>query len=334
MVFMWVLGLIAWSICFVFGFMNSYGETSSLILSIALALAVLLIMGFVIFNLNKWAEGKGRASGTKELVSLLVYVIVSVATTVTGVAYFITFQTKVKDNVQKEAITRIKKVKNMFGFGDTDANSYESYINTMANKYEKSLSLEVADGKYLDSKEKERRIAKFREELTGESKYHDMLENEVGLFHNAEEVYKDGWLYACETAILNWFPWNVKQYVIDLETKSTQWRETLTNLSQQPAWMKNKTSERYEIDLDGETDEDINLETMIKSKDINNYGIVSVLLIVVMQFLMLFPYLRTKDWSRRGPQRYRGDAVIYNPDAASKVGRSNYSDKGDEIDSI
>ncbi|MCC8118181.1 MAG: hypothetical protein LIP09_05445 [Bacteroidales bacterium] len=296
---LWIVGLLAWTICFALGF--NYGHSDSLMVSIILMVAVLAIMGIDIFLLNKWADseagGNKKTAKAKELACLAVF-IVTILLTVNGVAHFITMQGTVKSQVRPEALTRIQELKQMFGNEDTQR-SYLHYVSEMGETYNNAIKKNYADQGTIDVM-----MGKFNDEMRGYGEY-DRLKKTASSF-----------LYNCEYSVLNWFPWDVIEYLDQLDTNTQEWIGSLETLSMNSEWVQ-ENNEPYNPHINAST----NFKQQLANVNLSNYGPVSILIIILLLIMMLLQYVSVKDWSRSGPRRYkptkgsgpRNGPMVYTP---------------------
>ena len=169
---LWVVGLLIWSCCFAMGF--NYGHGDSLLVSLILLVAVLLIMGIAIFFLNRWSTLAGKTAKTKEMACLVTYLIMALLT-VSGVAHFIAVQTDVKTEVRPKALGQIQELRRVFG-NDSKEGSYQSYVSELAGTYRNQMKKDYADEGTVNLA-----VSEFEDEMMGEGEY-ERLKNQANKF--------------------------------------------------------------------------------------------------------------------------------------------------------
>ena len=289
--FLWIAGLLIWSCCFAMGF--NYGHGDSLVVSIILLLAVLAIMGISIFLLNKWANPLSginkKTAKTKELACLCVYVLM-VILTVSGFAHFIAVQTEVKTAVRPLAMNRITELRRVFG-NENKEGSYMAYVQGLSNTYRNAMKANYADESTINLA-----VSEFEDEMMGEGGY-ERLKNQANKF-----------LSNSQQSIDFWIPWTVTEYLTQLDVNTQNWINELVRMSKKNEWVK-ATGEKYESHIDFS----VSLAEQVINPSISDFSVLAIVLIVILQILVLFPYLREKDWSQSGPQKHKSSRfVVYN----------------------
>lgn len=286
--FLWIAGLLIWSCCFAMGF--NYGHGDSLVISIILLLAVLAIMGIAVFLLNKWANPLSsvnkKNAKAKELTCLVVYAIM-VILTLNGFAHFVAVQTDVKSEVRPQALSRINELRRVFG-NENKEGSYISYVHELSATYRNAMKADYADESTVKLA-----VSEFEDEMMGEGNY-ERLKNQSNKF-----------LADCQQSVEYWIPWNVTEYLTQLDLNSENWANDLIRMSERNDWVKT-TGDKYIPHIDTET----KLAAQVINPSISDYSILAIVLIVVLQILVLFPYLRVKDWSQSGPKVHRDNQVV------------------------
>lgn len=308
---LWMVGLVVWSCCFALGF--NYGHGDSLVISIILLVSVLGIMGTDIFFLNRWTDPHGgenkKDASVKEMACLVVYVVMLLLT-IGGVARFVTVQTEIKSKVRTEALSRIEELRAVFGNEDCEG-SYQSYVTEISATYRNEMKKDYADEKTVNIA-----VAEFEDAMMGEGSY-ERLRNQAKAF-----------LAECEYSILNWIPWNVTEYLRALDSNLSEWETELVSLSKKNDWVK-ATGDVYDPHLNIIAP----LAPQVTDSKISNYGLLSIVLILVMQVLILFPYVKGKDWSKSGPIKHKsttGGPVVYGRNG--RINSANRSNKSFEAD--
>lgn len=272
---LWMVGLLAWSCCFALGF--NYGHGDSLMVSLILLLAVLGIMGVDVFLLNKYANPKQGSNNKQnfakwEMVCLVLYAVM-VVLTISGVAHFVTVQTTVKSEVRPEALSRIQELRRVFGTDNVEG-SYQAYVAAMSQTYRNAMKKNYADEGTVNVA-----VAEFEDEMMGQGDY-ELMRNQALAF-----------LDKCEYTVLNWIPWNVTEYLSELDENLSNWEAELVALSEKNEWVI-ESNELYNPRSEA-TD---SLASRVIHSKVADFGALSIVLIVVMQILILLSYLRTKKW--------------------------------------
>ena len=281
---LWVVGLLVWSCCFAMGF--NYGHGDSLLVSVILLFAILAIMGIDVFFLNKWTNpGSGynrKNAKTKEIACLVTYAIM-VLLTINGFAHFVAVQTEVKSEVRPKALNRIQELRRVFG-DDNKGGSYQSYVVELAATYRNAMKKDYADEGTVNLA-----VSEFEDEMMGEGAY-ERLKNQSQKF-----------LSDCEQSIQFWIPWTVTEYLTQLDKNTEDWKVELIRLSEKNEWVK-ATGESYDPHIDST----VNLANQVTNPSVSDYSFLAIIIIIILQIIVLFPYLRGKDWSQSGPQKYSG----------------------------
>lgn len=306
---LWIVGLLAWSCCFALGF--NYGHGDSFVVSLILLIAVLGIMGVDIFLLNKYANpdlGSHRKhAATMEKVCLVVYAVM-VVLTIGGVAHFVTVQTTVKSEVRPEALSRIQELRRVFG-ADNVEGSYQAYVADMSQTYRNAMKKNYADEGTVNVA-----VAEFEDEMMGQGEY-ELMRNQALAF-----------LDECEYTVLNWIPWNVTEYLSELDENLDDWEEKLIDLSEKNEWVI-ESNEPY----DPRSEATDSLASRVINSEVADFGALPIVLIVVMQILILLPYMRERDWSKSNTKKHKG-AFVYDVDSMGEGSSSKQSTKKDNTE--
>lgn len=293
---MWVVALLIWAACFAMGF-NYQG--ASLVVSIVLLVAVFAIMALDIFMLNKWADPEGGTDRSKahakEIACFVVYVVMLVLTA-SGFAHFITVQTEVKSEVRPLAKERIRELRIMFGNENKDG-SYWAYVTEKSETYRNMQRKNNTDVSTVNT-----RVAQFEDDMMGNGDFEQMRSK------------ANSFLKECENSVDNWIPWNVVEYLGKLDENTEEWYNSLRNLSDKTDWVR-ETGEHYESPVKNNE----SLATKVLKPEVGDFGLLSIVLIVVLQIIVLLTYLKTKDWSRRGPIKTSGMRVYNSGTKDSKL---------------
>lgn len=286
-VFLGLLAVCLWSACFAMGFGFGYEFKQSWEIDLLFFLAAFAVMGLVLFLLCKWANPDSGVNyykaRVKEMGCLAAYVLLALLTC-GGFGRFVTVQTELRTALQKKALTRINDLKKMFADEEKEG-SYQYYVEQMAERYQVSLQ-----GKYMDVENIRAAVARFQDDLMGD-------DNST---FNQLKGDADKFLPKCEQTIVNWIPWSLTECVKDLDKYTQEWTEELSDLSETHPWVK-EMSEPYKPQVS----EDVALSGSLQ-KAKSGFGFLSIVLGVILQVMALFPYIRSKDWSRSGPIRYTG----------------------------
>ena len=284
---MWILGLIAWSVCFALGF--NYGNSSSFLITILVFIAVLVVMATDLIILHRQNDPavviNREKARLKEIASLVVYVAM-VAVTITGVARFVTVQNDIKSEVSQLAKTSIDEIYEMFTEEEGATGSYNNYVYTMATRYRASLAMTYSDAGTLDMKE-----ADFVDRMKDYGGYRP-----IGI----DDLIDD-----YDYTVLNWLPWDIAETLGELDKRPSEWAASLTELSEDvlaelwPAAIQDAYQPK--ITVYGPS-----LQSRLTQYDQSNFGLLSIILIVVIQLMIIIPYVWQKDWSLSGPKKYTG----------------------------
>lgn len=281
---LWILGLVAWTVCFALGF--NYGNSNSFLVSVLVFVAVLGIMATDLIILHKQIDPDSIADKSKarvkEIASLVVYVAM-VAVTITGVARFVTIQSQVKPDISKLAKQTIDELYEVFTAEENSAGSYLTYVDEMADRYR-----EYKKRGYPDEGTLNQDVADFIDQMKQNGKYRP-----IG--------YDD---YDLQYKILNWLPWNIAETLDQLDSIPQQWTQSLTDLSASvlaDKWPE-AVVDKYVPTL---TVHNPPLSSRLTSYSQSNFGMLSIVLILILQLMILIPYVWQKDWSMSGPVEYK-----------------------------
>lgn len=293
---LWIIGILAWSVCFALGF--NYGNSSSFLISALVFVAVLGVLATDLIILHRQVDPDAvinrSTAHIKEIASLVVYFAL-VAGTVTGVARFVTIQNDIKKEISPDAKKTIDEVYEMFSEEEDVNGSYSNYVNTMANRYRAYLQKDFLDEGTLDMK-----TADFIDQMKKNGAYRP-----IGI---------DDQIYHYDFTVLNWTPWDIAETLKELDNNPREWADSLT-----------ATSARVLAELwpeagDGSyqpviTEHYPSLYDRLTNYTRSNFGLLSIFLIVVLQLMIIIPYVWQKDWSLSGPREYKdksgnGPAVL------------------------
>ena len=283
---LWILGLVAWTVCFALGF--NYGTSNSFLVSVLVFVAVLGIMMTDLIILHNQIDSDSIADKSKarvkEIASLAVY-FVMVGVTVMGVARFVTIQTHVKSAITPLAMQSIDEVHAMFTDEENSANSYLTYVDEMAVRYRAYKARGYRDKGTLDTY-----TADFIERMKQNGLYRP-----IGI---------DDKIAQYDYRVLNWLPWNIAETLIELDTNPKKWAQSLTDLSESVLaedWPE-AVVDKYEPTVTVHTP---SLYSRLMNYSQSNFGVLSIVLIVILQLMILIPYVWQKDWSMSGPVEYK-----------------------------
>lgn len=281
---LWILGLVAWTVCFALGF--NYGNSSSFLVSVLVFVAVLGIMATDLIILHKQIDpdsvnDKSKAR-VKEIASLVVY-FAMVGVTVLGVARYVTIQSQVKPEITKLATQTINELYVMFTAEENCAGSYLTYVDEMADRYR-----EYKKRGYPNEGTLKQDVADFVDQMRQKGNYRPM-------------GYDD---YDLSYKILNWLPWNIAETLLELDTNPQKWAQSLTDLSESVLAEKwpEAVGDKYVPTV---TVHNPSLYSRLTNYSQSNFGVLSIVLIVILQLMILIPYVWQKDWSMSGPVEYK-----------------------------
>lgn len=315
---MWIAGLVIWSFCFAMGF--NYGHSNlvgdSLWIIVILLIALLGLMSTTIFLLNKWANPNidydRKTSKIKEIFCLVAYVVL-VILTISGVASFITVQTKVKTEVRSKGQSRLDDLERIFGSEDKES-SYKSYVDDLIPKYRNVMKSDFPDSKTLEI-----RIAGFKDTLMGDGKYNGLRVQ----FDNLKKKrrYLD-----------NWIPWEIMEYLRQLDEESLKYSNELVTLSLNSEYVK-KIGEQY----DPKVDFSESLFELVKNRQVSDFNLLTIIIVLVLQIMVLFPYLSGKDWSNSGPRKHKvvsGGPVVWEKPKQTTSRYNSNNNENEEIEEV
>lgn len=290
---LWIIGVLAWSCCFAFGFNYFHGQ--SLLVFIVMFVAASCLMGITLYMLNKTADkasGGNRANAALKERLCLALLAVMICVSIVYVARFITIQTKVSPSVKVAATERISKLRVLFAGEDVEG-SYRCYVAEMAETYKNQLR-----GLYYSKGTIDTKVAEFKDEMHGKDEFNELA-------YGADEF-----LSSAERVINYWIPWDVQRKLSRLDMYSKDWPEELVTMSKGPEWV-NRTGDVFKPDIP----DDEPLAPRVTEYSVSNFGMLPILLIAAMIIFMIIPYAKIKDWGAKGPGGYKGTGMtVYNPD--------------------
>lgn len=294
------LGLLAWCLCFTLGY--SFREKGALMMAIVLGVCLLALMGIVFYLMRRWSHpsgGEHRANARRyEYICLGIY-FVAVLVSATCVAQFITVQSKVKNDVQPKARERIAELQMVFG-GESVSGSYLNYVAEKRASYELKAKAQYHNvPEDVAGKNVRMKGAALERTLKGDDKF-DILKREV-----------NDYLGSQNTRI--WSPFTLTRDLTVLDEKLPGWENQLVELSKGHEWT---VSEPYSVQ---------SVATGSLAQEISKprggvYSGMSIVLILVIQFVILLSYIAGRETGGRiskpkkeqnvaswNPSRFEGD---------------------------
>lgn len=304
---LWIVGILAWACCFALGFNYKYGD--SITTTIILFIALIGIMGTDILLLNRYVSpdsGVNRKNaGTKEVACLFVYVIM-VILTIGSVAHYIHVESNIKSTARQEAKKHINEIRRVFNDKET-VGSYLYHVEKYAELYKDNL----ANDKDYSGKPKmiEAAVTVFNQRMLG---------NDGSLYENTKNSIINS-LNECEKHVDNWIPWNINEFLTSLDKEYIITLDSIDNHVEKLIELSQKVlSETFGKNYDESCRYNPNFseskEIAPELKGKTTYGLLSIVVITLIQFLIVIPYIREKDWSRSGPRKHKanpGGFMVY-----------------------
>lgn len=269
------LGLLAWSMCFTLGY--SFREGGAIMTAVALGVCLLAVMGIVFYLMRRWSRpsgGQHRANARRnEFISLGVY-CVAVLLSATCVAQFITVQSKVRNEVQPMARECIAELKMVFG-SESISGSYLNYVAEKSASYE--LKIKAQYHNLSDDavrKNVHMNVLAFKSKLKGADRF-DILKGEVNDYLRSQNTR-------------SWSPFTLTKDLTTLDKKLPEWESELIELSKGHEWT---VSEPYSV----QSASTGNLAEEISKPSGGVYSGMSIVLILVIQFVILLSYVAGRE---------------------------------------
>ena len=304
---LWIVGILAWACCFALGFNYKYGD--SITTTIILFVALLGIMGTDIFLLNRYVSpdsGVNRKNaGTKEVACLFVYIIM-VILTIGSVAHYIHVESNIKSTARQDAKKHINEIRRVYNDEDTVGN-YLYYVEEYAKLYQDNLE---NDKGYSNKPMKiEAAVTVFNQRMLG---------NDGSLYENTKSSIINS-LNECEKHVDNWIPWNINEYLSSLDKEYILTLDSIDNHVEKLVELsQNVLSETFGENYDESYKYNPNFyeskEIAPKLKGTTTYSLLSIVVIILIQILIVVPYIKEKDWSRTGPRKHKanpGGFMVY-----------------------
>lgn len=280
-----VLGLLVWCACFALGY--NYKEGGALMMSLMLGLALLVAMGLFLYLMNRWGNptsGEHKANARSYEIICGVLYAVMVALSVTGVARFITVQSRVQNEVRPLAEERINELETVFG-DESVAGSYRSYVEARKETYAVEVAAKYAG---IDEEGKQQNVelevSRLEDELTKNGTFDDTKAN------------VDDFLAHCKYSVMHWVPWTITRYLADLDANLPVWETEVVKMSTD---CKYTTLEAYSIESVAKD----SLLDMVKNPKGGVFSALAIIVMLSLQIAILLFYFAGKDWSRQGPGR-------------------------------
>lgn len=280
-----VIGTLLWATAFFFGF--NYYVGGALMLSIPLAVFLALILGGSVFLMIKKSQDKDAVSRRTERLAIAVYVLFSLLSVV-FIGHFVDVTINKKKAIQDEALAQIEELSLTFDAGDGSprAGSYEEYVAD--NVYTYGVNLEGLEPGTIDAKKSE-----LMSDLLDDGfvRLQDYVNQELDYAKGTIEGWN--WLY-------------VSQRLEQLEKNKEDWENSVK------AQSRNSEYTRGTMDFYKPTSVHNNFEIFSGLRTIdmfNAFNLYTVVLVVVLQFMMIFIYFAARPNRGSGPRQYKGSAA-------------------------
>lgn len=284
------VGTVLWALAFFFGF--NYYIGGSLMVSIPCAIFLALILGGSIYLAVTKSYGKDKVARNTERLALCVYVLFSLLSVV-FVGHFVDVTANKQDDIRKEAMAQMDELSVTFYQAQNDeapvAKSYEDWVATMVETYRVALEGETTDPGTIDTKKSELRAVLLDDDF-------------INMQNNVLEKVNSTWY----DAVMNWRWLTVSEALKGLKDNKNDWEDNAKVASQ--AVMKVTGS----VDFFTPVSDHNNYDTFdgLTTLDLGGcFGWQSILLIVVLQFMMIFVYFAMRPDRASGARRYKGSGV-------------------------
>ena len=285
------VGTVLWALAFFFGF--NYYIGGSLMVSIPCAIFLALILGGSIYLAVVKSYGKDKVARNTERLALCVYVLFSLLSVV-YVGHFVDVTANKQEAIRTEAMAQMDELSVTFyqAESDTDvpvAKSYEDWVASTLSTYRVSLEGETTDPGTIETRVSELRAVLLDDDF-------------VNLQNNVLEKVNKTWY----DDIFNWRWLTVSDALNGLKENKKDWEDNAKVASQ--AVMKVTGSVDFFTPVAEHKNFDIN-DGLTTIDWAGCFGWQSILLIVVLQFMMIFVYFAMRTDRASGAKRYKGTGV-------------------------
>ena len=304
------IALLAWTAAFVLGFNYRFDSIPvACLLGIFLAALVVLVIYFLMRWSNPSLNDNVAKAKNREIACISAYALLF-ALTVTDVAHFVTVQTDVKAQIKPVAEKRIAELERIFSSDPETEGSYLNYVEQKSVLYRTELKGVYYDNSHtLDVK-----CQAFKDDLMGDGRFAELQ-------YDVEAL-----LGKCRYSVYYWVPWTISGYLDRLDSDLESWESEVVELSMKHIWIREKNEPFVPNSLaDGSR-----LADEIRNPSMSRFGVLTILLVVVLQFFILLPYIAGRNWSASGPKRYKGHGVASWDRNAVNLGQNqgSWSQKG------
>ncbi len=274
------LGTVLWALAFFFGF--NYYIGGSLMVSIPCAIFLALMLGGSIYLAVVKSQQPDNISHNTERLALGVYVLFSLISVV-FVGHFVDVTANKQEKIQEEGRAQMEELSITYyqASGDKEpAKSYEAWVTSVCKTYEISQ-----EGQFTDPTTISVNVSKLRDKLLDK----DFVYKQNEVLEKVNSTWYD--------AIENWRWLNVSDALAGLEQNKENW-ENYSRIASQ------KVREIGSTNFFTPVSEHNNFKLYegLTTLDMGGcFGWQSILLIVVLQFMMIFVYFAIRPDRGKGP---------------------------------
>lgn len=279
------IGTLLWALAFFFGF--NYYIGGSLMVSIPCAIFLALILGGSIYLMIIKSHEKEMLARNTERLALGVYVLFSLASCV-FVGHFVDVSANKKDAIRTEALAQIDELRVTLGCAgdgwDSQTGSYREWVEKM--KGTKAIGMTGEDEGTIRTD-----TAEVRAKLI-DKEYINFEDEAISTLSYARH------------SVNTWDWFNAPRRLAELRKNKGDWEDHVRIQSQKDEF----TRDNPYIPVSNHN----NFEIFDELTTLNLggcFGLWSILLIVVLQFMMIISYFIMRPDRASGARRYKGAAV-------------------------
>lgn len=276
-----ILGLLLWAVAFLFGF--SYTSAGEWYVGLAVTLLGVALMGWCVYMINK-TNGERKASSRYAQKACFVLYVVIALLSVWYVCHFIKVSTNDMRSIQASVEEQMTEIKRIFLSGAEERGSYEEWVVEQEAGYQAQL-----EGDGVASGTIETEVTTLDDAIMNNSDFEDLKTN------------VENFVSGCEKNIVTWNYLGVQKYLSQLDDKKDEYKNKIEEIS---AGSKVTEAEPF-MCIYKSNDKELGKPLLeLSAKD---FSVLSIVLVIVLQFMILLGYFSGKEKSGRGPRKWTDD---------------------------
>lgn len=273
-----ILGLLLWAVAFLFGF--SYTSAGEWYVGLAVTLLGVALMGWCVYMINK-TNGERKASSRYAQKACFVLYVVIALLSVWYVCHFIKVSTNDMRSIQASVGEQMTEMKRIFLSDAEERGSYAEWVYEQEAGYQAQL-----EGDGVASGTIETEVTTLDDAIINNSDFEDLKTN------------VENFVNGCEKNIVTWNYLGVQKYLSQLDDKKDEYKNKIENIS---ACSKVTEAEPFEC-IYNSNDKELGKPLLeLSAKD---FSVLSILLVIVLQFMILLGYFSKKNNSGSGLRRW------------------------------